>query len=412
MRRLLPLLLLLTGALSARAEETRWFHRMLTPSEAERALPEQLRGMDPNAQWEAKPRLAAEYLDAWTAKGYPASRPEDVLSLQNLNREARRFAQAVAAGSDLAFDEGADARFRVRAATTMAALLDQKAVAEAFGAEGVLEIASGLEQLARSREAQQAPADRSRLLFLLADFFEKRLDLEKVLTLNVEAARASPGSTYQAGKAILRTLMGLSVELDAYPVLRTRAKARFDELRALASEYEHRARKAGDAAAIRHAEAAIEKLEDAEAPVALLGTQAPAWTLVEAHGEVKSLEALRGKVVVLDFWATWCTWCIKSFPAIRDLVKDYEGEELVVVGVSPPGEGIAKAVEQHGITWPVVVVPEQEPEAKYGLRAWPHAVVIDRQGRIRHLKSGALLREDEAKVKRFRQVLDRLLKEP
>ncbi len=68
----------------------------------------------------------------------------------------------------------------------------------------------------------------------------------------------------------------------------------------------------------------------------MLGRPAPAWTLLEAYGDVTSLSELEGKVVVLDFWATWCPWCIKSFPAIRDLLRDYEEQGLVVVGVTAP----------------------------------------------------------------------------
>lgn len=416
----LVVVVLLLLALPAGAEEATWFHRMLTPSEAVEAIPRQLRGMDRNAQWKARPKLAAAYLDAWTGKGYTAKRPEDVLALQDLNRTARRFAQAAAAGLPLAFDDEAPVRPRVQAAATIAALLLQDEVQTEFGEDGVLEIAKDLEVLARSDVIRKAPVDRSRLLFHLATFHDTRLDGEKVLALNVEAARASPGSTVLASKAILRALMGATTDVAKYPVLRERAKARFDELRALAAEYKRRAEKAGDASAVSHAEASLAKLMGAEAPVSLLGEEAPDWTLVEAFGDVKSLQELRGKVVVIDFWATWCTWCIKSFPAIHDLVRDYESQDLVIVGATIPDPKLERAEEneilrgfipEHEMTWPVVMIDADEPEAKYGLRAWPHAVVIDRKGRIRFFKTGALLRKDAAKVKHFREVLDRLLSE-
>jgi len=196
----------------------------------------------------------------------------------------------------------------------------------------------------------------------------------------------------------------------------------------------------------------------------MLGEAAPEWTLEHAFGGTKALGELRGKVVVLDFWATWCPWCIRSFPAIRDLLRDYEKRGLVVVGVTAsagrvyaerydldddfkdkveagkraqpaamiattrnPADGVSyfepeaykvreievikTFVGNHKMTWPVVMIDKAEPGPKYALGGWPHAVVIDRQGRVRYFKSGALLRDDPAAVKKFRKVLETLLGE-
>ena len=178
---------------------------------------------------------------------------------------------------------------------------------------------------------------------------------------------------------------------------------------------------------------------------------------MKAFGDVKGLAALKGKVVVLDFWATWCPYCIMSFPAIRDLLRDYE--DVVVVGVTathsfayeqryaldedlrkkgkdgeraspsarrtPPGrpasgknvfseeeypakeqEVIAWFIANHEMTWPVVMIDKSEPREKYALSGWPHAVVLDCEGRVRHFKPGALMRSDTNGVKAFRAVID------
>ena len=68
-------------------------------------------------------------------------------------------------------------------------------------------------------------------------------------------------------------------------------------------------------------------------------------------------------------------------------------------------------IANHEMTWPVLMIDSAEPKAKYGLQGWPHAVLIDREGRIRYYKVGALLRDRTEQVKHFREVLDQLLAE-
>ncbi|MHC5010066.1 MAG: peroxiredoxin family protein [Planctomycetota bacterium] len=215
---------------------------------------------------------------------------------------------------------------------------------------------------------------------------------------------------------------------------------------------------------IQRAENDLRRLERAGAPLALLGEPAPAWTLEHAFGDTETLADLRGKVVVVDFWATWCPWCIRSFPALRDLLRDYRERGLEVIGVTasansvyasrydldddladraeegararpvavlergrPAPEGtvalpeaeyrareievITEFIANHEMDWPVVMIDKEEPAAKYALGGWPHALVIDREGRVRYVKSGALLRDRAAQVAAFRQVLEDLLAE-
>jgi thiol-disulfide isomerase/thioredoxin len=215
---------------------------------------------------------------------------------------------------------------------------------------------------------------------------------------------------------------------------------------------------------VNGAKSLVARLEKAELPFTMLGKPAPEWTLEHGFGDLKTIADLKGKVVVLDFWATWCPWCIKSFPAIRDLLRDYEAKGLVVVGVTasssrvyaarydldddlkskgeagvrpkpaaqmargsqkPDGKTIfsaqdfpAKEIEviktfiaNHEMKWPVVMIDKTEPGPKYALGGWPHAVILDREGRIRYFKSGALLRDRVDAVKKFRAMLDDLLAE-
>ena len=214
----------------------------------------------------------------------------------------------------------------------------------------------------------------------------------------------------------------------------------------------------------RSAESYMKRMDSADKPFGMLGKPAPEWTLEHAYGDVKSLADLKGKVVVLDFWATWCPWCIRSFPAIRDLMKDYADKGLVVVGVTasassvydarydldddlkdkaqpgqrprpvarlargtqkPDGvtvfgpddfaakekEVIKTFIANHQMNWPVVMIDKTEPTPKYALGGWPHAVILDREGRVRYFKSGALLKDRVEAVKKFRAMLEDLLAE-
>ncbi len=75
-------------------------------------------------------------------------------------------------------------------------------------------------------------------------------------------------------------------------------------------------------------------------------------------------------------------------------------------------EAITTFIANHEMSWPVVMIDKTEPGPKYALMGWPHAVVIDKEGRIRYFKSGALLRDRPEDVKKSRAILDDLLAEP
>ena len=113
---------------------------------------------------------------------------------------------------------------------------------------------------------------------------------------------------------------------------------------------------------------------------------APQWDLSNwmHHAPVNRAD-LEGKVVVLDFWATWCGPCISSIPKLNALSAKYADDGLVVIGVCHPrgAEKMGQVVEQHGIAYPVAADADGQTIADYRVNGYPDYYVFDRAGRLR-----------------------------
>ncbi len=158
------------------------------------------------------------------------------------------------------------------------------------------------------------------------------------------------------------------------------------------------------------AERSIAAIEDAAkakaAQDALIGKPAPALNFTWSTREgLKTLADLKGKVVVLDFWATWCGPCIRSFPQVRDLVTHYQGADVEVVGVTSiqgtvsgldggkidtsgdPAKEITllgQFAKAKDMTWIVAVSEENVFNPAYGITGIPHLVIVAPDGTVRH----------------------------
>jgi peroxiredoxin/outer membrane lipoprotein-sorting protein len=127
----------------------------------------------------------------------------------------------------------------------------------------------------------------------------------------------------------------------------------------------------------------------------LSGKPAPDFTLTDLAGRPVKLSGLRGKVVLLDFWATWCGPCRIEMPRVQKLYKDFKSRGLEVFGVDF-GEDPARVkpfIQKNGYTFPILLDRKQQVGRSYEVNGIPTLVIVDRKGIIHSYFVG--VREDK-----------------
>jgi len=112
---------------------------------------------------------------------------------------------------------------------------------------------------------------------------------------------------------------------------------------------------------------------------------APDFTLTDANGKRVSLSDFRGKVVLLNFWATWCGPCAIEIPWFVQFEQQFRSKGLEIIGVSLDDDGwkaIKPFAEQHHINYPILLGNDSVAQLYGGLDALPTTFMIDREGRI------------------------------
>jgi peroxiredoxin len=128
----------------------------------------------------------------------------------------------------------------------------------------------------------------------------------------------------------------------------------------------------------------------------LVGGPAPEITLQDLQGQEVKLADLRGKVVLLNFWATWCKPCKEEMPAMQASYDKLRGQGLVVLAVNEleDTEKVIEHVRKHGHTFPVVMDHDNRVANRYGVVGLPASFIVDRQGIVREKIFGSLLTEE------------------
>ena len=113
---------------------------------------------------------------------------------------------------------------------------------------------------------------------------------------------------------------------------------------------------------------------------------APAFTLQDLNGKNVSLADLRGKVVILDFWATWCPPCVLEIPHFIELYEQYKDKGFAMVGISLDRAGISVVksfVQKYQINYPILMTDGKVDKVFGGIPGIPTTFVIDSVGNIR-----------------------------
>lgn len=470
----------------------------LSPLRDYNRLTKEMKGVPRDERAAETKRRAVEYLDAWTATGRTATGSARY-ALAQFQQDAERYKDSVEGYRAVRMDETAKQKTRDFAATAEANLLTFDSLRDEIGMEAIDKATMDLAAYAGQMTEPDRQKSRGKLMGVLAILHTRAGRDKASRDLRMQIISESTSALRTHVRPIMRGLLSTTHDKRAYDAVRKEAAEVHNRITEIQSGVFLAAEKQLEAArtkllgekpdalddegnlvetdrqkmsrtertyssAKRSYDSASELLKSLPAhlePFALLGKPAPAWTLEKAYSdEVKTLEPLKGKVVLLDFWNTWGPKC--SFPVVRDLLRDYGEKGLAVVGVTASSnmvfvsrfdydedhrskasggkryaaklaserepangeyileegpyrlreiEAIGEFIENHQLTWPNVLIDKEEPASKFAQITWPHTVILDKQGNIRYLLDGALERGDAVVVARVKKVIEDLLAE-
>jgi thiol-disulfide isomerase/thioredoxin len=121
------------------------------------------------------------------------------------------------------------------------------------------------------------------------------------------------------------------------------------------------------------------------------GKAAPAVPAMDMAGQAVSLQALHGKVVLINFWASWCEPCRAEMPSLQALAEREKAQLVVLtINLKESPEAIARFVQSTGLTLPVLRDHQGDTARAWGIKIYPSTVLVDSAGQVRSVARGAL----------------------
>jgi peroxiredoxin len=138
------------------------------------------------------------------------------------------------------------------------------------------------------------------------------------------------------------------------------------------------------------------------------GDRAPEFSLSSVDGRTMRLSGLRGKVVMVHFWATWCPPCVEEMPTLDRLYRELAGKdfELLAVSVDESGaSGIVPFLQRNRLSLPVFLDPDHAVAKSYGTFKFPETYILDRNGIVRYKVIGARDWNEPAVLQGLRELI-------
>jgi peroxiredoxin len=131
--------------------------------------------------------------------------------------------------------------------------------------------------------------------------------------------------------------------------------------------------------------------------VPTVGMQAEDFRLTDLAGKEQSLSQYRGKIVLLNFWATWCKPCTTEMPAMQTAYDKLRDQGFVVLAVNELEDDarVREHIKQYGHTFPVLMDHDNTVANQFGVFGLPVSVFIDQEGRVQEYLKGGLLTEQK-----------------
>ena len=131
--------------------------------------------------------------------------------------------------------------------------------------------------------------------------------------------------------------------------------------------------------------------------VPVVGTAVEDFQLVDLSGKMQSLSQYRGKIVLLNFWATWCKPCTTEMPAMQTIYDKLRDKGFVVLAINELEDDakVREHIKQYGHTFPVLMDRDNKVANQFGVFGLPVSVFIDQEGRVQEYIKGGLLTEQK-----------------